>query len=313
MFIESLCMSISGEFSYSFKEIEGKWQKKWLNDKTFSSPDFDDRPKYYVLDMFPYPSGAGLHVGHVEGYTATDIVARYKRMQGFNVLHPMGWDAFGLPSEQYAIKTSTHPQVTTEKNINNYRKQIQSIGYSTDWDREVNTTDPNYYKWTQWIFLKLYEKGLAVESYAPVNWCPKLGTVLANEEVIDGHSEVGGYPVEKRSIRQWVLKITEYAERLLNDLDDVDWPESTKEMQRNWIGKNIGAEVDFCIDGHDQSFKVFTTRPDTLFGATFCVLAPEHPLVKSITTNDYEDGVEEYIEEASGKSDISRTAKNKEK
>lgn len=300
--------------SYDFKTIEKKWQNHWLEHKTFKSLDKSDKPKYYVLDMFPYPSGDGLHVGHVEGYTATDIVARHKRMQGFNVLHPMGWDAFGLPAEQYAIKTNTHPKHSTKKNIENFKSQINSIGYSTDWDREVNTTDEHYFKWTQWIFLKLYEKGLAYESYAPVNWCPVLGTVLANEEVKDGFSEVGGHPVEKKAIRQWVLKITEYAERLLNDLDDLDWPESTKEMQRNWIGKSHGCQISFAVDQHPgKAFKVFTTRADTLFGASFCVLSPEHPLVLEITTTAQKAAVLAFIQTAQDKTDLERSALDKEK
>lgn len=299
---------------YDFSEIEKKWQKFWAANKTFKTEDFGQKPKYYVLDMFPYPSGDGLHVGHVEGYTATDIIARYKRLKGFNVLHPMGWDAFGLPAEQHAIKSGDHPAVTTKKNVDNFRRQIQSIGYSSDWDREINTTDPGYYKWTQWIFRKLYEKGLAYESWAAVNWCPELGTVLANEEVVDGKSEVGGFPVEKKPLRQWVLKITEYAQRLLTDLDDLDWPESTKEMQRNWIGKSTGATIEFKVAGAgDHSFEVFSTRPDTLFGATFCVLAPEHPLVKEITSPEQKKTVEAYCEEVAQKSDMDRTELNKDK
>ena len=300
--------------SYDFLSLEKKWQKKWEQNQTFSTHDFSDKPKYYILDMFPYPSGNGLHVGHVEGYTATDIIARYKRMQGFNVLHPMGWDAFGLPAEQYAIKTSTKPQVTTAKNIATFKQQIKRIGKSIDWNKEINTTDPNYYKWTQWIFLQLFKKGLAYQSYKPVNWCPALGTVLADEEVIDGKSEVGDFPVEKKPIRQWVLKITDYAERLLDDLEGLDWPESTKEMQKNWIGKSVGAEVVFKIKGHsDKQFTIFTTRPDTLFGASFCTLAPEHPLVKQITTNDFLDQVDEYTTEASNKTDMNRLDTSLEK
>ena len=301
--------------SYNPADIESKWQKHWIENKIFKTDDSDtSKPKYYVLDMFPYPSGAGLHVGHPEGYTATDILARYKRMKGFNVLHPIGWDAFGLPAEQYAIKTGTHPRETTEKNIKNFRKQLQAIGFSYDWDREVNTTDPAYYKWTQWIFLKLFENDLAYESYAPVNWCPELGTVLANEEVIDGKSEVGGFPVIRKPMRQWMLKITAYAERLLQDLDDLDWPDSIKEMQRNWIGKSVGAEIVFDIDGHKgKDLEVFTTRPDTLFGATYMVLAPEHPYVNEITTEDQKSAVEEYRKKAEGKSDLERGELNKEK
>jgi leucyl-tRNA synthetase len=298
---------------YSPSLIESKWQKYWLDHKTFKTPEPDPKkPKFYALDMFPYPSGEGLHVGHPEGYTATDITARYKRMRGFNVLHPMGWDAFGLPAEQYAIQTGTHPKVTTEKNIGRFRKQLQSLGFSYDWDGEVDTTDPDYYKWTQWIFLKLFEKGLAFQSFAPVNWCPELGTVLANEEVVDGKSERGGYPVERRPLRQWVLKITEYADRLLDDLALVDWPESIKEMQRNWIGRSEGAEVTFKVGDHNE-FAVFTTRPDTLFGATFCVLAPEHPLVNLITTKDCLASVETYVAVAKNRSDLDRTAQTKDK
>ena len=299
--------------SYNPSAIETKWQKYWLENKTFKTPTDTSKPKYYVLDMFPYPSGAGLHVGHPEGYTATDIIARYKRMKGFNVLHPMGWDAFGLPAEQYAVKTGTHPKITTEKNVNKFREQLQAIGFSYDWDREINTTDPNYFKWTQWIFLKLYERGLACEDEVAVNWCPELGTVLANEEVIDGKSEVGGYPVVRKPMRQWVLKITEYAERLLQDLDDLDWPESLKDMQRNWIGKSIGAEIDFQIKDHSDSLKVFTTRPDTIFGATYMVVAPEHVLVDEITTQDQKDAVAKYRAEVELKSDLERQELTKEK
>ena len=298
---------------YHPQDIEKKWQSYWLKNKTFRTPEDKNLPKYYILDMFPYPSGSGLHVGHPEGYTATDILARYKRMKGFAVLHPIGWDAFGLPAEQYAVKTGTHPRETTEKNINRFREQLQMLGFSYDWDREVNTTDPDYYKWTQWIFLKLYEKGLAYETEAPVNWCPELGTVLANEEVIDGKSEVGGYPVIRKPMRQWMLRITAYAEQLLEGLDDLDWPESTKEMQRNWIGKSIGAEIDFKVEGLDESICVFTTRPDTLYGATYMVLAPEHHLVKTITQNDYREQVDAYIDMASGRSDLERQELSKEK
>jgi leucyl-tRNA synthetase len=299
--------------SYDPSAIEPKWQSYWLNNKTFKTRKDEGKPKYYVLDMFPYPSGSGLHVGHPEGYTATDILARYKRMKGFNVLHPIGWDAFGLPAEQYAVKTGTHPRITTEKNINRFREQLQMLGFSYDWDREVNTTDPDYYKWTQWIFLKLYEKGLAYEDEAPVNWCPELGTVLANEEVIDGKSEVGGFPVVRKPMRQWVLKITEYAEKLLEGLDDLEWPESTKEMQRNWIGRSIGAEIDFSIEGHDSQIKAFTTRPDTLFGATYMVLAPEHHLVQDITTSEQRKDVEEYVHKAGLRSDLERQEESKTK
>jgi len=299
--------------SYEPSNIEPKWQSFWKENKTFKTRKDEGKPKYYVLDMFPYPSGSGLHVGHPEGYTATDILARYKRMNGFNVLHPIGWDAFGLPAEQYAVKTGTHPRLTTEKNIDRFREQLQMLGFSYDWDREVNTTDPDYYKWTQWIFLKLYEKGLAYEDEAPVNWCPELGTVLANEEVIDGKSEVGGFPVIRKPMRQWVLKITEYAEKLLDGLDDLDWPESTKEMQRNWIGRSIGAEINFPISGHKDEIKAFTTRPDTLFGATYMVLAPEHHLVRDITVSEQRKSVEEYVQKAGLKSDLERQEDSKKK
>ena len=299
---------------YSPAQIEPKWQRYWLQNKTFKTVDTDfSRPKFYILDMFPYPSGAGLHVGHPEGYTATDITARYKRMKGFNVLHPIGWDAFGLPAENYAIKTGTHPRITTERNIKRFREQLQAIGFSYDWDREVDTTDPKYFRWTQWIFLQLYNKGLAYESHAPVNWCPALGTVLANEEVIDGKSEVGGHPVIRVPMRQWMLKITAYAERLLEDLELVDWPESIKEMQRNWIGKSTGAEVNFALAAHQESITVFTTRPDTLFGATYMVLAPEHPLVEAITVESQRASVEAYKEAAASKSDLDRGELNKDK
>ena len=299
--------------TYDPSKIESRWQKYWLENKTFKTPEDHEKPKYYILDMFPYPSGSGLHVGHPEGYTATDILARYKRMKGFNVLHPIGWDAFGLPAEQYAVKTGTHPRETTENNIRVFREQLQRLGFSYDWDREVNTTDPDYYKWTQWIFLKLFERGLAYESEEPVNWCPELGTVLANEEVIDGKSEVGGFPVIRKPMRQWVLKITAYAERLLKDLDDLDWPESTKEMQRNWIGKSIGAEIDFAVQNHEEKIRVFTTRPDTLFGATYMVLAPEHYLVDIVTTDEQKDEVSTYKDYADQKSDLERQDLSKEK
>ncbi len=299
---------------YNPSRIEPKWQNHWVGRKIFRTDDSDrSKPKYYVLDMFPYPSGSGLHVGHPEGYTATDIVARYKRMRGFNVLHPIGWDAFGLPAEQYAIQTGTHPAVTTQTNIKRFREQLQALGFSYDWDREVDTTDPAYYRWTQWIFLKLYERGLAYEAEIPVNWCPALGTVLANEEVIDGKSERGGHPVVRLPMRQWVLRITRYAERLLEDLEGLDWPESVKEMQRNWIGKSTGADIIFRLKGHDAEIKVFSTRPDTLFGATYMVLAPEHPLVDTITTAGQRAAVSAYIESASHKSDLERTELVKEK
>lgn len=299
--------------SFNHQEIEKKWQGYWEENKTFRTPDETEKPKFYALDMFPYPSGAGLHVGHPEGYTATDILSRMKRMQGYNVLHPMGWDAFGLPAEQYALDTGNSPAEFTEHNINTFRNQIKSLGFSYDWDREVNTTDPNYYKWTQWIFLKLFEKGLAYVDEVPVNWCPALGTVLANEEIIDGKSERGGHPVERRPMRQWMLKITAYGDRLLEDLDELDWPESLKDMQRNWIGRSEGAEVHFNIDGTDEKFTVFTTRPDTLFGASYCVLAPEHALVADITTAEQKEAVEAYINSVKMKSDLERTELAKEK
>jgi len=365
---------------YNFNEIEKKWQKFWETNKTFAATDCDkSRPKYYVLDMFPYPSAQGLHVGHPEGYTASDIIARYKRMKGFNVLHPIGWDAFGLPAEQYAVQTGTHPAKTTQQNIDNMRRQIKALGFSYDWDRQVDTTDPKYYKWTQWIFLKFFnsyfdetqqkakpiselvekleagklyigadgqtisanpvpavmgepagtrkwfelskeekrnyidDNRLAYEAEVPVNWCPELGTVLANEEVIGGISERGGFPVIRKPMRQWMLRITKYADRLLNDLNFVDWPESIKKLQTDWIGKSIGAEVDFKVDGFDGTIRVFTTRPDTLFGATYMVLAPEHPLVDEITTAGQKKAVEEYKKLAQSKSDLDRTDLAKEK
>ena len=361
----------SGRKQYPFDLIEPKWQKQWDKEQTFrawnpgetvpAGHPFGVRhnlsgkvaersalpPKFYILDMFPYPSGAGLHVGHPEGYTATDILARYRRSQGLNVLHPMGWDAFGLPAEQYAIKTGQHPRVTTETNIANFKRQIKSLGFSYDWTREVDTTDPEYFRWTQWIFLKLYNswfnpetnkaedistlkypadctteeqkrayrdgKRLAYVSEAPVNWCPELGTVLANEEVVDGKSEVGGFPVIRKPMRQWMLRITAYAEKLLNDLDIIDWTDSLKEMQRNWIGRSEGAEVDFQVDGHASKIRVFTTRPDTLFGATYMVLSPEHKLVKEITTSAQADAVKQYQQFAATKSDLERTELAKDK
>ena len=299
--------------TFNHLEIEKKWQDYWEEDDSFKTLEDHSLPKYYALDMFPYPSGAGLHVGHPEGYTATDIVSRMKRAQGYNVLHPMGWDAFGLPAEQYALDTGNDPAQFTEQNIETFKNQIKSLGFSYDWNREVNTTDPDYYKWTQWIFTKLYEKGLAYEDEIMVNWCEALGTVLANEEVIDGLSERGGHPVVRRPMKQWVLRITAYADRLLEDLDDLDWPESIKEMQRNWIGRSEGAQVNFQIKNSDESFEAFTTRPDTLYGATFCVLSPEHPLVKKITTADQAQAVEAYVEEASHKADLERTDLAKEK
>ena len=299
---------------YNYKETETKWQKYWEENKTFKTDAWDfSKEKYYILDMFPYPSGQGLHVGHPEGYTATDILARMKRMQGYNVLHPMGWDAFGLPAEQYAIKTGHHPAQFTRQNIEVFKKQIKSLGLSYDWDREIATCDAEYYKWTQWIFTKLYERGLAYVDEIPVNWCPMLGTVLANEEVINGKSERGGYPVYRKPMRQWVLRITEYAERLLEDLELCDWPESTKEMQRNWIGKSEGANIVFKIEGHDLEFTVFTTRCDTLFGSTYCVFAPEHPFIDKITTEENRAKVEEYKKMCATKSDLERTDLNKEK
>ncbi|MFV8827663.1 leucine--tRNA ligase [Alkalihalobacterium sp. APHAB7] len=299
--------------SFQHQVIEKKWQQYWEGNKTFKTLDELEKKKFYALDMFPYPSGAGLHVGHPEGYTATDILSRMKRMQGYNVLHPMGWDAFGLPAEQYALDTGKHPRDFTQQNINNFRRQIKSLGFSYDWDREVDTTDPNYYKWTQWIFIQLYKKGLAYVDEVAVNWCPALGTVLANEEVIDGKSERGGHPVERRPMKQWVLKITEYADRLLEDLEELDWPESIKDMQRNWIGKSEGAEVTFTIDGHDESITVFTTRPDTLFGATYMVLAPEHKFIDLITTPEQKEAIEAYKKKVATKSDLERTELSKEK
>ncbi|MDH4721276.1 leucine--tRNA ligase [Enterococcus faecalis] len=299
--------------SYNHKEIEKKWQKYWAKNNCFNTLDDPNKEKFYALDMFPYPSGQGLHVGHPEGYTATDILSRMKRAQGYNVLHPMGWDAFGLPAEQYALDTGNDPAEFTKKNIETFRRQINSLGFSYDWNREINTTDPEYYKWTQWIFTKLYEKGLAYEAEVAVNWVPELGTVISNEEVIDGKSERGGYDVVRRPMRQWMLKITAYADRLLEDLELVDWPESIKDMQRNWIGRSEGANVTFKVAGTEESFTVFTTRPDTLFGATYTVLAPELELVKKITTSEQTAAVEAYIEETSKKSDLNRTDLAKEK
>jgi leucyl-tRNA synthetase len=305
---------------YPFSEIEPKWQHFWDEEQVFRTPGPGDdgfdgsKPKHYVLDMFPYPSGAGLHVGHPEGYTATDILARYRRMKGFNVLHPIGWDAFGLPAEQYAIETGTHPRLTTEANIERFREQLKMLGFSYDWSREVDTTDPGYYKWTQWIFLKLHERGLAYQAEVPVNWCPTLGTVLANEEVIDGRSERGGFPVVRKPMRQWMLKITDYADRLLHGLDALDWPESVKEMQRNWIGRSEGAEIDFPVLGHAElRIRVFTTRPDTLFGATYMVLAPEHPLLASIITDAHREEIDDYCDAAARKSDMERAELQREK
>lgn len=299
--------------SYNHKEIEKKWQRYWDEHKTFKTTEDKDKKNYYALDMFPYPSGQGLHVGHPEGYTATDIISRMKRMQGYNVLHPMGWDAFGLPAEQYALNTGNSPREFTKKNINNFRRQIKSLGLSYDWDREVNTTDSAYYKWTQWIFEQLYKRGLAYEAEIPVNWSPDLGTVVANEEVIDGKTERGGFPVIRKPMRQWVLKITAYADRLIDDLEDLDWPEAIKEQQRNWIGRSVGATIDFKVDGQDEQLEVFTTRPDTLFGASAITIAPEHELVASLTTPEQKAAVEAYVEEISHKSDLERTDLAKEK
>ena len=299
--------------SYNHIKIEKKWQSYWLEKKIFSTEVDPSKPKYYVLDMFPYPSGSGLHVGHPLGYIATDIIARYKRHLGFNVLHPMGWDAFGLPAEQYAIKTGTHPSITTKENITNFKKQIKMLGFSYDWEREINTTDNNYLKWTQWLFIQLFNKGLAYEAEVPVNWCPKLKAVLANEEVIDGKSDIGGHPVFRVPMKQWMLKITDYAESLLSGLDDLDWPNSVKELQKNWIGKSTGAIIKFNINDFNESLDVFTTRHDTIFGATYIVLAPEHPLVEKITDNSRKDIVNEYIKNASKKSDLDRTELNKDK
>ncbi len=339
-------MSSEQRKAFPFSEFEPKWQDVWEAKKAFRTPnpgdaDFDaSKPKYFVLDMFPYPSGAGLHVGHPEGYTATDIIGRFKKMSGFNVLHPMGWDAFGLPAEQYAIKTGQHPRTTTEQNIEGFRGQLKRLGFAYDWDREVNTTDPGYFKWTQWIFLKLYNsyvsdegkarpiseleaqglsrdeidaRRLAYVSEAPVNWCPELGTVLANEEVQDGKSEVGGFPVERRPMRQWMLRITSFAQRLIDELDGLDWPEGIKMLQRNWIGHSEGAHVKFQVDGIDETITVFTTRPDTLFGATYMVLAPEHRLVDELVTEEQLAAVEEYREKTTRKSDLERTELAKEK
>jgi len=337
----------SNKGPYRSGEIEKKWQRFWEESRIFKAQDCDDsREKYYVLDMFPYPSGQGLHVGHPEGYTASDIVARFKRMKGFNVLHPFGWDAFGLPAEQHAIQTGTNPKDTTQKNIDNMRRQTKSLGFSYDWQREIATIDPKYYKWTQWIFLKLFnsyfdetqqkarpieqlpipeglseqdrqrfvdENRLAYEAEVAVNWCTELGTVLANEEVVGGLSERGGHPVIRKPMRQWMLRITKYAERLLDDLAEVDWPESIKKLQKDWIGKSIGADVDFKIDGFDENIRVFTTRPDTLFGATYMVMAPEHPLVDKIASEERKDAVQKYREEAARKSDLDRTDLAKEK
>lgn len=299
--------------TYQHRIIEKKWQEYWDANKTFQTKERENNPKFYALDMFPYPSGQGLHVGHPEGYTATDAIARMKRAQGYDVLHPMGWDAFGLPAEQYALDTGNPPAEFTAKNVATFKRQIKSLGFSYDWDREINTTSPEYYKWTQWIFSKLFEKGLAYEEEVAVNWCPALGTVLSNEEVINGVSERGGHPVFRRPMRQWVLKITAYAERLLEDLEDLDWPESLKAMQRNWIGKSEGAIVKFKVSGHDATLQSYTTRPDTLFGATYFVLAPEHDLVKVVTTDEQREAVESYVRAVETKSELERTSLNKDK
>ena len=298
---------------YDHLKIEAKWQKYWEENKTFKVEVDPNKEKLYILDMFPYPSGAGLHVGHPLGYTATDIYSRFKRLQGFNVLHPIGWDAFGLPAEQYAVRTGTHPKVTTQENISNFKRQIKMLGFSYDWDREINTTDQKYYKWTQWIFLQLYNKGLAYEAEVPVNWCPELKAVLANEEVIDGKSEIGGHPVVRKPMRQWMFKITDYAESLLDGLDSLDWPESVKDLQRNWIGKSKGAKVNFKIESLNTDIIVYTTRPDTLFGATYMVLAPEHPLVDKLVEDDKKEIVNSYIQDAQKKSDLDRGELNKDK
>jgi leucyl-tRNA synthetase len=298
---------------YNFSEIEPKWQKYWDENQTFKTTEDFAKPKYYVLDMFPYPSGAGLHVGHPEGYTATDIMARYKRMRGFNVLHPMGWDSFGLPAENHAVKTGIHPNITTQENIKTFKRQLKMLGFSYDWEREIATSNVDYYKWTQWIFVQLYNKGLAYESHMMVNWCPNLKTVLANEEVVNGKSEVGGHPVIRKPMKQWMLRITEYAERLLQDLELLDWPESVKEMQRVWIGKSEGALIKFKVDGSSEEIEVFTSRPDTLFGATYMVLAPEHKLVDVITTDAQKDEIAKYREVTALKSDLERTELNKDK
>ena len=299
--------------AYDHKEIEKKWQNYWDENEIFKTDDFVEKPKYYILDMYPYPSGSGLHVGHPLGYIATDILARYKRHQGYNVLHPMGWDAFGLPAEQYAIKTGTHPSITTKENIDNFKRQIKMLGFSYDWKREINTTDPGYVKWTQWIFIQLFNKGLAYEAEVPVNWCPELKAVLANEEVVDGKSDIGGHPVLRVPMRQWMLRITKYAESLLSGLDDVDWPHSIKELQRNWIGRSEGANVLFELPSIGKKLEVFTTRHDTLFGATYIVIAPEHPLVKELVTEEQKNLVTNYIEKTSTKSDLDRTELNKDK
>ena len=299
--------------TYDHHAIEVKWQAYWEEHRPFRAVEDASGPKFYCLDMFPYPSGSGLHVGHLEGYTATDIVSRYKRMKGFHVLHPMGWDAFGLPAEQYAVKTGIHPAMTTAQNIATFKRQMKRVGLSYDWERELSTTDHDYYRWTQWIFLQLFKRGLAYVAEVPVNWCPALGTVLANEEIVDGKSEVGGFDVIRKPMRQWVLKITAYADRLLDDLSLVQWPTSTLEMQKNWIGRSIGAEVEFGLAGIHGRIRIFTTRPDTLFGATYMVLAPEHPLVDAVTAPDRRQAVEAYRQAAARKSDLQRQELEKEK
>jgi leucyl-tRNA synthetase len=292
---------------YDPKHIEPKWQQYWEVNGTFAVEVDPTKPKFYVLDMFPYPSGEGLHVGHPEGYTATDIVARYKRMRGFNVLHPMGWDAYGLPAERYAVRTGVHPAITTKRNIETFRAQVKRLGFSYDWNRELSTTDPRYVRWTQWIFLKLFERGLAYQAEVPVNWCPAQGTVLANEEVKDGKYVETGDPVEKRLMRKWMLKITAYADRLLEDLEELDWPDGIKAMQRDWIGRSEGADIAFKIDGVDDTLQVFTTRPETLWGATYCVLAPEHPLVRKIADADRRSAVIAYVEASARKGERERS------
>ena len=291
---------------YDHAQIEATWQRFWDEAKTFRADNGTSKPKYYILDMFPYPSGVGLHAGHAENFVGSDVLGRYKLARGFNVLHPMGWDAFGLPAEQYAVKTGTHPAITTAANIANFRKQLKGLGLAFDWDREINTTDPGYYRWTQWIFLQLFKKGLAYVDERPVNWCPALGTVLANEEIVDGKSEVGGHPVERRNLRQWVLRITAYADKLLAGLDTLDWPESTKSQQKNWIGRSTGAEVTFDLKGHDAQLRIYTTRPDTLFGVTYMVLSPEHPLADQLVTAENRQTFEAYRSAAALKSDLDR-------
>ena len=303
-----------GFIMYDFKKIEKKWQQYWEENNTFKTDVWDfSKPKYYVLDMFPYPSGVGLHAGHPEGYTATDIVSRMKRMQGYNVLHPMGYDSFGLPAEQYAVTTGNHPDGFTQKNIATFEGQLKSLGFDYDWDRKVSTSDPKFYKWTQWIFKRLYLDGYAKYFDMPVNWCEELGTVLSNDEIIDGKSERGGYPVVRKNMEQWVIDIPAFAEKLLDGLDKIDFPESTKEIEKNWIGKSIGAEVTFKVKNTNKDFTVFTTRCDTLFGATYCVLSPEHKLVDEITTEEAKEEVKKYKEECSKKSELERTDLNKEK